>query len=333
MTNMSWIQGLEAVLSHTENGRHEIVISPDVDGLLSAAVLAFHRPVHIIGAYTTTHLLLGKGITKRQAANALWLDHDVSEPGVRCVGQHLVLLNETDILPRREPVSFNPNIWFPQAWDKSFQGSSGKKRDKYPFGTAHFLASALDLSARFTSPAQIALFAHADGTWRTVVDYRANAEIWQSLMFANDPLITTLMNDYQAHPTHLEAHKRLVQLLLDAGIKSQPSRSRKAELLSPDLRELTGRQSITGKPTAKPVQYFQRIGAVAQTIAEIMGSHVTIAEPFGEVISGVYHSLYPNRLPDGHDNLDRFMDSWEIFSHAFVDFRSLKVTNGIKLND
>jgi hypothetical protein len=27
------------------------------------------------------------------------------------------------------------------------------------------------------------------------------------------------------------------------------------------------------------------------------------------------------------------MDSWEIFSHAFVDFRSLKVTNGIKLND
>jgi hypothetical protein len=332
MTNMSWIQGLEGVLSHTENSRHEIVISPDVDGLLSAAVLAFHRPVHIIGAYTTTHLLLGKGITKQQAANALWLDHDVSEPGVRCVGQHLVLLNETDSLPRREPVSFNPNIWFPQSWDKSFKGSSGKKRDKYPFGTAHFLASALDLSTRFTSPAQIALFAHADGTWRTVVDYFANAEIWQSLMFPNDPLIRALMNEYHLNPKHLEAHRQLIQMLLATGIKSQPSRSPKAALLPPELRELTGKQSIAGVPTVKPFEYFQRIGVVAQSIASIMGSHVTIAEPFGEIVSGNYHSLYPNQLPDGHETLDSFMDGWKVFSHAFVNFRSLKVTNGIKLN-
>ena len=141
------------------------------------------------------------------------------------------------------------------------------------------------------------------------------------------------MNDYQANPQHLEAHGKLVQMLLAAGIKSQPSRSPKAALLPPELRELTGKQSIAGVPTAKPVEYFQRIGVVAQSIASIMGSHVTIAEPFGEIVSGNYHSLYPNRLPDGHDNLDRFMDSWEIFSHAFVDFRSLKVTNGIKLND
>lgn len=332
MANMSWIQGLEAVLSHTENGRHEVVISPDVDGLLSAAVLAFHRPVHIIGAYTTTHLLLGKGVTKRQAANALWLDHDVSEPGVRCVGQHLVLLNEADNLPRREPVSFNPNIWYPQAWDKSFQGSSGKKRDKYPFGTAHFLSSALDLSARFTSPAQIALFAHADGTWRTVVDYLTNAEIWQTLMFANDPLIRTIMDDYQAHPKLLEAHSALVQMLLANGIKSQPSRSPKAALLPPELRELTGKQSITGVPTSKPLEYYERIGTLSKKISSIMGSYVTIAEPFGSITSGTYHSLYPNQLPDGHDSLDSFMDGWEVFSHAFTDFRSLKVTNGIKLS-
>jgi len=333
MANMSWIQGLESVLSHTENGRHEVIISPDVDGLLSAAVLAFHRPVHIIGAYTTTHLLLGKGVTKRQAANALWLDHDVSEPGVRCVGQHLVLLDEKDSLPRREPVSFNPNIWYPQAWDKSFRGSSGKKRDKYPFGTAHFLASALGLSAKFTSPAQLALFAHADGTWRTVVDYFANAEIWQSLMFPDDPLIEKLMDGYQSQPKHLEAHSQLIKILLDSGIKSQPSRSPKAALLPPELRELTGKQSIAGMPAGKPIEYYERIGTVSKSIASIMGTYVTLAEPFGSITSGQYHSLYPNRLPDGHASLDSFMDGWEVFSHAFVDFRSLKVTNGIKLSD
>jgi hypothetical protein len=140
------------------------------------------------------------------------------------------------------------------------------------------------------------------------------------------------MNEYHLNPKHLEAHRQLIQMLLATGIKSQPSRSPKAALLPPELRELTGKQSIAGVPTVKPFEYFQRIGVVAQSIASIMGSHVTIAEPFGEIVSGNYHSLYPNQLPDGHETLDSFMDGWKVFSHAFVNFRSLKVTNGIKLN-
>jgi hypothetical protein len=46
-------------------------------------------PVKIIGIYTTTHLLLLDDHTKEEAKDALWLDHDISQIGVRCVGQHL----------------------------------------------------------------------------------------------------------------------------------------------------------------------------------------------------------------------------------------------------
>jgi hypothetical protein len=330
MSEKEWQQELLRVLDAAE-GPHEVVVSPDVDGLMSAALLARHKPVRIIGAYTTSHLLLGNGVSKERAADALWLDHDVSEPGIRCVGQHLVLRTDKDLLPRREPVSFNPNIWSPQPWNKSFAGVSGKKRDKYPYGTAHFLAVALGTSRGKLSVEQRALFAHADGTWRTVVDYRANALIWRDLMFPGDPLIEYLLDDYQSREADLASHLTLVQKLLAAGVQAQQSRAPRAQLLPPHLKALTGNQSIAGRASMQPEAYYARMAAVARVIAEVFDASVEVIEPFATIISGEYHSLYPNALPENHEHFDDFMSSWEIFSHAFTDFRSLKVTKGISL--
>jgi hypothetical protein len=330
MSETSWRSALLRVLD-AGGSTHEVVVSPDVDGLVSAALLAQHKPVRIIGAYTTSHLLLGQGVDKERAADALWLDHDVSEPGIRCVGQHLVLRTAGDQLPRREKNSFNPNIWSPQPWDKSFAGVAGKKRDKYPYGTAHFLAVALGASQEKLSTEQRALFAHADGTWRTVVDYRANAVIWRDLMFPGDPLIDYLLGDYQSREEDLKAHAAIVTKLLATGVQAQQSRAPRAQLLPPHLKALTGNQSIAGRAGLQPDAYYARMGQVARLIADIFNTPVEVVEPYGSIISGDYHSLYPNALPDNHDNFDDFMQSWAIFSHAFTDFRSLKVTKGIRL--
>ena len=111
----NWKSELSAVLNAWHSTSTGVVLSADVDGLLSCALVASRFPVHVLGIYTTTHLVLLNGATSADAANALWLDHDVSQIGVKCVGQHLIHHMPGDILPLREPVSFNPNAWMHQS--------------------------------------------------------------------------------------------------------------------------------------------------------------------------------------------------------------------------
>ena len=64
-------------------------------------------PLKIIGIYTTTHLLMLDNFDKNDAKDALWLDHDVSQKGIKCIGQHLIHHKSTDELPLREEISWN----------------------------------------------------------------------------------------------------------------------------------------------------------------------------------------------------------------------------------
>ena len=48
------------------------------------------------------------GYGAKEAKNALWLDHDVSEEGIQCMGQHLVDHSELDTLSKREKTRLIP---------------------------------------------------------------------------------------------------------------------------------------------------------------------------------------------------------------------------------
>jgi DNA-directed RNA polymerase subunit F len=317
---------LQNVLTNWRRESEDLIISADVDGLLSCALLARDSRPQIIGIYTTTHLLLLDGTTRGQAARALWLDHDVSQPGVRCVGQHLVHHQSGNTLPLREAGSFNPNVWQRQAWKDSFRGRSGKKRDKFPFGTSHFIAvhQGIDLSDECSEFA--GLLAHADGTWRTVVDYRANADIWHDLMFDGDEYLVHLRDHWETSDHHLRVHKKVVERLVDAGVANNRSRAKIAELLPENKKELTGRQSIQYRP-ANPQMYVDRITNVLAYIEGVVGSHVEIGTRVTEVISGRVQTPYPDKIA----NFDEFMIANQIFSHAFTDLRTLRYTVGISL--
>jgi hypothetical protein len=103
---------------------------------------------------------------------ALWTDVEVSHPGVRCVGQHLILHCSDDTSSEASSESFNPNQFFGQDFFHSFIGYDGRKRDKCPFATAHFMANALGaLYPRRGTPGYAA-FAHADGSWLRVQLFR-----------------------------------------------------------------------------------------------------------------------------------------------------------------
>ena len=303
-----------------------MILSADVDGLLSASIVASAYPVRVVGIYTTKDLVLLDGANEHDAAKALWLDHDVSEPGVRCVGQHLVHHKTTDSLPRREPESFNPNVWRTQAWENSFSGRAGKKRDKYPYGTCHFLAEALGIDPGDSSSPLSALLAHADGTWRTVIDYRANALIWFRDMFEGSAFLKHLGNEWAGSEIHLAEHARIVQRLLDAGVSNSASRAKIAALLPDDLKALTGRQSIRYTPH-NPQQFVAKVAKVLAVIAEEVGTRPVMGRSFTKAIEGVVDTPYPNRI----DDFDSFMVENAVFSHAFTDLRTLRYTTGISL--
>ena len=326
MQHSQWHSDLTKVLDDwaKSNKKRHIVISPDVDGLTSAAILNSMYPVKIIGIYTTTHLLLLDDHTKEEAKDALWLDHDISQIGVRCVGQHLVLHQTTDKLPLRDQRSWNPNVWVKQAWTDSFAGVGGKKRDKYPYGTAHFL---WDLAHRneTPSPEQVAILAHADGTWFALDCYKANGQIWKDLMFSDSAWVEKLLNYRNEHPAH-PLHKEFTDELFEIGYSSQ-SRSTKAQLLPPELKPLVGRQSLTIRITSDSARY---LGKITQGL-NLIGGHMNSTPEIGTepqlLMSGKRELLYPNRI----DDFDKLMIDEQIFSHAFTDFRSLSYTVNLHL--
>ena len=317
-------QVLDVLKDWQSSGSQDLILSPDVDGLTTACLLSARFDCRIAGIYTGQHLLLVGDGTLDQARNALWLDHDVSGPGVRCIGQHLVHHRATDLLPRRDQMSWNPNTWQRQSWEKSFTGIKGKKQDKYPFATAHFVARALG-SLETDDSRMLALLAHADGAWFALHIYRANGEIWHNKMFPGSKTIELMRNWAEVHE-HRASHQAIVEKLRINGIKTQVSRSPRATLLDDDLRSLTGNQSVKGRPTLNQEQYLSNLKDALGVISDVVGSSPMFENKAGLLASGERESHYPNRIDSEYGSFDQMMIKEQIFSHAFTDQRTLQYT-------
>lgn len=325
MDSSNWQESLNSVINDwADLTPRKIIISPDVDGIASACILNSIYEVEIIGIYTSVHLQMLGEYNREDAKNALWLDHDINKQGIRCIGQHLVQHKVSDTLPLRDPRSWNPNIWVGQSWEESFKGIGGRKRDKFPFGTAHFL---WDLNHRNVelSPGQLAVLAHADGTWFAADCYKKNAAIWRDLMFSDSSWIDSILS-YRNQTLSHEIHRGLCADLEEIGYKSQ-SRSQKAKLLPDELKSLVGRQSLTIRLSSDANKYLEKIRSGIALISSLIGSAPQIGTQAGLYVQGNRELLYPNRIK----NFDELMVEEEIFSHAFTDFRSLSYTVGLDI--
>ena len=213
-----------------------------------------------------------------------------------------------------------------RVWKESFRGRKGKTRDKYPYGTCHFLANALDFEIGTGADDVAALFAHADGTWRTVVDYEPNARIWYDLMFQGDEFLQILRERWSDDTQCLDRHEAVVDRLVSAGVTKSPSRAKIAALLPEDLKALTGSQSIRYLPTDHQ-GYVDRVNSVLKLCVSAIGSALTSGRTPTSIVSGTREAPYPNRIT----SFDDFMVENKIFSHAFTDLRTLDYTSGIHL--
>lgn len=323
-----WCQALNQVLADWD-GRG-LVVSPDVDGILSAALLANHRGARVVGVYTTSHLVLLDGSSRADARGALWLDHDISHPGVRCVGQHLILHAPGDKLPRRHWISFNPNHHYGQTYQESFRGQGGRTRDKYPFGTVHFLMEALRVPRPAVGSKPFALLAHADGTWATALDYEPNFRIWEELMFGAESVVEPLSHGYTSSPTNLTVHSGIVADLLRLGVASRGSREGTSRHVPSAWQHIQGHQSVSFNKRWDHAAWLEKFRAVAGYLSDAMHWKLALPSKVTEVVSGTVETPYPDAIPQG--GFDAYMQEKHIFSHAIKSRRMLRYTTGIDLS-
>ena len=316
------------------DGTH-IITSPDVDGILSATLLAHLYGARLAGVYTTRYLILFDGVTPQQAKSALWLDHDISHEGIQCMGQHLVDHSPLDRLPKRGANSFNPNQFFRQTWKSSFYGSSMKegKRDKYPYATIHFLMAGLDVPDPTPGTAAFALLAHADGSWGTCVDYRLNTLTWKGTMFGDSrPLVNELNDGYVNDDANLDQHQSVVDALIGLGINKRGSRSGASSLIPKEWKGIQGKQSVNFRKGTEPHKWLASLNGVMGYISTVTGWSITLPSFVSEMHRGLVLTL-GNRGEVDDGDFDQFMYDEDMFSHAITGAGAMRFTKGIRIAD
>lgn len=74
MNTNNWQSELDRVLNKWEGNL--VVTSPDVDGLISAAILKSAFNAEICGIYSTRYLFILDGYDRENCKQALWVGHD-----------------------------------------------------------------------------------------------------------------------------------------------------------------------------------------------------------------------------------------------------------------
>ena len=312
-----------------------IITSPDIDGILSACLLGSKYGAKLAGVYTTRYLILFDNATAYDVKNALWLDHDVSEDGIQCMGQHLVDHSELDALPKRGKNSFNPNNHFRQTWKKSFHGSNMKvgKRDKYPYATIHFLMAGMEVPDPEKYTKHFHLLAHADGSWATCVDYKVNTLSWQMLMFDSSRTLVQILNDNYVHDfRNLEGHSKMADELIHLGIAKRSSRSGASSLIPEDWRNIQGKQSISYRKNSDPQEWLEKFNGILNYVSSTTNWGIELPRFVSEMHRGLVLEL-SNRGEVKDGEFDQFMYDEEIFSHAITGAGTMRFTKRLSIKD
>ena len=333
MTIESWIADFNKCLDAWD-GKY-IITSPDIDGILSACLLANKFGAKLAGGYTTRYLILFDGYGAKEAKNALWLDHDVSEEGIQCMGQHLVDHSELDTLSKRGNNSFNPNNYFRQTWKKSFHGSNIKvgKRDKYPYATVHFLMAGLGIECPPMYSKHIHLLAHADGSWATCIDYKVNTLTWKDTMFGDSQgLVNVLNSDYVLDDRNFLGHSSVVDDLISLGVAKRSSRSGSSSLIPSRWQNLQGKQSINYRKNSPPNEWLTKFNGILRYVSKTTNWNIEIPSLVTEMYRGLVLEV-SNRGEIEDGDFDQFMFDENIFSHAITGAGTMRFTKNLKITD
>lgn len=161
-----------------------IIISPDMDGFISAKLLERFNGSRVVGTYDKNILCLADGI---DPTKSLFVDCDMNSNSFTSIGNHMRLLQDNI-----SENSFNPNV--------SFEIS--KYHQKFPFATCFLIAYAAELDI---SDIEKGKMAFADSTLKNMESYAPNMKEWSTRM--PHPVVDYIIENSQ-QAKELEANVR-----------------------------------------------------------------------------------------------------------------------------
>lgn len=144
-------------LGHSKN----LIISPDMDGFMTAKLLERFNGSKIVGSYDKNILCLADGIN---AEECLFVDCDMNREEFVSLGNHMRLIQDG-----MSSKSFNPNVHF----------GVTTYSDKFPFATAFLISFAIEADL---SEQDLIRMAFADSTLKNMEKYSNNMRNWSTRM-------------------------------------------------------------------------------------------------------------------------------------------------------
>lgn len=139
----------------------QIIISPDMDGFVSAQLLNRYNGSVVVGAYDKNILTLADGINPEEC---LFVDCDMNRNNFVSIGNHMRLLSDG-----MSDKSFNPNVHF----------GVTTYTDKFPYATCFLITFATEVP---TSDYDKNRMAYADSTYKNLTFYGRNMREWSNRM-------------------------------------------------------------------------------------------------------------------------------------------------------
>lgn len=156
----------------TLNFSKNLIISPDMDGFMTAKLLERFNGSQIVGSYDKNILCLADNIDSEKC---LFVDCDMNRQEYVSLGNHMRLLEDAMSVE-----SFNPNVHF----------GVTTYSDKFPFATAFLISFATEVE---TSTSDLIRMAFADSTLRNMEKYSDNMRNWSTRM--DHPAIRYIMDN------------------------------------------------------------------------------------------------------------------------------------------
>ena len=147
-----------------------MVISADLDGLLSAAFLHHHLGWELMGYYDLKTLWVSAQVEPGHG-RVVWVDLDICQPGYHSIGHHVLTLNGES--PTELADVCNPNLL-------TDVGVHSYPR-KYPFSTILFLLWLHKVALRRELVVRL-LVLQADSVWMNYQQYPENCQSWWELL-------------------------------------------------------------------------------------------------------------------------------------------------------
>lgn len=156
---------IKNAILETINKHKKIIISPDIDGLMSAQLLNRKFGSMVVGTYDKNVLCLSDEIKPEEC---LFVDCDMNKKDFVSIGNHMRLQKDN-----MADASFNPNRY----WDVKMYTS------KFPFATCYLISAAIEIDL---DDNDLKRMAHADSTLSNMENYSNNMRHWSNRLRYSD---------------------------------------------------------------------------------------------------------------------------------------------------